>query len=130
MKMLLIGLLVLGSISAIAKISSFEIGNDLRVIARKVINNRLPDKIPAWKAQNIDDSKSSFSVLRFERNGVIDFVFKTEDGKHVGNAYCLVSELIRYKEGFTKDSIACFRINIHELKKSGLNNIGKQVGIY
>lgn len=98
----------------------------VRLAAFKVIQKRVP--IEKFKPSTEVD----VTLLRHERNGVVDFVFKSKDGSYIGNAYCQYSELLKYSEKYTNADSACFRINISEYTKDqdSINGMGKQIGIY
>jgi hypothetical protein len=68
--------------------------------------------------------------LRNEVTGFVDFLFTSKDGKYTGDAFCSFQELLSYDAKSSKLESVCPRVNVHHTDPLGLNNIGKQVGIY
>jgi len=94
--------------------------------AFKVIKNVVPKSHPEFWPKSVKDVE----ILRFERSGVIDFMYTSKNGKFRGNVYCQLSQLMMYKEGFSSIHDTCFRSNIFERNDKAINGFGKQVGIY
>ncbi len=90
------------------------------------ISNIVSKAHPEFHPKSSDD----LDILRIEKNGIIDFLYTSKNGKFRGNVFCSLSELILYKKDISVYRNVCFRANIHKFDSKAINYIGNQVGIY
>ena len=124
MKCLLLAILAITSTTAFSASKVFEIQNE------ELIKNNALTVISTRVLEKFKPEAGSLSLLRHSRSGVATFLFTSNDGKFRGEAHCVFSGLLLYKETVSNKDETCFLINMYENDKSGINNIGKQVGIY
>jgi hypothetical protein len=91
--------------------------NALTIISKRVIDKFKPET-------------ESLNLLRHSRSGIATYLFSTKDGKFRGEAHCIFSGLLLFKENVTNYDETCFLVNVYESDSKGINGVGRQVGIY
>ena len=86
--------------------------------------------IPISFKRFLPKASKDLTILRFEPNGIIDFLYTSQTGNFKGNFYCELSRLIQYNKNLSVARETCFRTNIHAIDKKAINGLGRQVGIY